>query len=219
MNKELIFTDGKTMQAGVMYCIGKNYSLHIKEMGGEAPKDPVVFLKPPAAYLPDGGTIELPDISDNVHHEVELVVIIGKDARNISKEKAKDYIAGYAVGIDVTLRDIQKNAKDKGLPWAVAKGFYTSAPISKIVPAGEIKGSDPVFDLNLELNGEIKQSGSTGDMERPVSALIAYLSNIFSLRKGDIIFTGTPHGVGQIKKGDKLTAKLSDIVDLKVNAE
>ena len=219
MYEKLKFKNGWEMETGTMYGIGKNYAKHAREMGGEVPKDPVVFLKPPAAYVSTGSEIKLPDFSENVHHEVELVVIIGKDCMDVNADEAFDYIAGYGVGIDFTLRDLQAKAKQAGLPWTVAKGFYQSAPISEIVPAEEIKEKAPVFDLELKVNGEIRQSGSTKDMERPVDILIEYLSHVFTLRKGDVIFTGTPEGVGQIKSGDKIEAELKGFAELKINVK
>ncbi len=214
MNKNIAFDDGREMTVGTMYCIGQNYAKHAKEMGASVPDSPIIFLKPPSAYIPDGGQVTLPVISQNVHHEVELVVIIGKECRNVSRADALDYVAGYAVGIDITMRDIQKAAKDKGHPWAVAKGFASSAPISKAISAEKVQSN--IFDLELSINGELKQKVSTSNMERPVEELIEYLSSIFILEKGDVIFTGTPEGVGQIHAGDKITASLKGYAELNV---
>ncbi len=217
MSKEYVleFLDGSKINVGTMFCIGSNYAKHIKEMGGVVTSDPTVFIKPAQALIRDNEKVVLPDFSENVHHEVELVTVIGKDCYNIEPQDAYDYIAGFSVGIDVTLRDIQNNCKTNGKPWAVAKGFRTSAPISKIVPLSAL-GDTKYFDLKLEINDEIKQSGNTSEMERSVEQLVSYLSNVFSLRAGDVIFTGTPEGVGKINKGDKLTASLSDFVNLEV---
>ncbi|TAL68477.1 MAG: FAA hydrolase family protein [Bacteroidetes bacterium] len=213
------FSDGRKMKVGTMFCVGQNYSKHAKEMGSEVPKDPIIFLKPPNAYTPDGGKVILPEISNLPHHEVELVVIIGKDCDNVSASDAINYIAGYAVGLDITLRDIQNKAKTNGHPWAVAKGFRTSAPISKIVPASQFENNIPVFDVELKINGELRQQTNTREMERSVAVLISYLSGIFGLREGDCIFTGTPEGVGEIKNGDKLHAELKGFVSLDVSVE
>ncbi|MBI5325221.1 MAG: fumarylacetoacetate hydrolase family protein [Ignavibacteriae bacterium] len=216
---EYEFTDGRKMNVGTMFCVGQNYSKHAKEMGSEVPKDPIIFLKPANAYIPDGGKIILPSISNLPHHEVELVVIIGKDCDNIDINEAKNYIAGYAVGLDITLRDIQNKAKKDGHPWAVAKGFRTSAPISKIIPSSQFGIDIPDFELELKVNGEIKQRVNTNEMERSVEVLISYLSGIFGLREGDCIFTGTPEGVGVINHGDKLHAQLKGYVTLEVKVE
>lgn len=215
MAGELIFTDGSNMPVGTMFCIGKNYAKHAREMGGSVPKAPVVFLKPPQAYIPDGGKIVIPEISANVHHEVELVIVIGKDCGNVAGENAKDYIAGVAVGIDVTLRDVQSEAKKNGTPWAVAKGFKTSAPISRIVSLDKAGNIDDL-ELSLYVNGEERQRGFTKDMERSAGDLVEYLSAIFSLRRGDIIFTGTPEGVGPLKSGDSVRAELKGFAKLEV---
>ncbi|MFC2129902.1 fumarylacetoacetate hydrolase family protein [Bacteroidota bacterium] len=211
------FKNGKNIEVKTMYGIGKNYAKHAAEMGDSVPKDPIIFIKPPSAFIENNGTIILPAISKNVHHEVELVVVIGKPCANIYADKALEYIAGYAVGIDVTLRDIQNKAKEKGQPWAVSKGFVTSAPVSEVIPAEEFGNTLPDFDIQLTVNGEIKQNSSTKDMVRPVGILIEYLSTIFTLEPGDCIFTGTPEGVGQIKKGDKLHAELVNHVSLDVD--
>lgn len=219
MKRDYTFTNGKKLQIGTMYCIGKNYADHAKEMGGNVPKDPVVFIKPPAAYVADKGKIHIPDFSNNVHHEVELVIIIGKDCNDIPPTEARDHIAGYAVGIDVTLRDIQSEAKEKGKPWTVSKAFVTSAPISDIIPAEEFGDNIPYFDIALEVNGQLKQKGNTKDMARPAEALISYLSKVFTLQKGDCIFTGTPKGVGQIRSGDEIHCSLNDKMSLNVSVK
>jgi 2-keto-4-pentenoate hydratase/2-oxohepta-3-ene-1,7-dioic acid hydratase in catechol pathway len=217
MRKKIQFTDGYEMIPGTFYGIGQNYAKHAAEMGSQVSPDPTVFIKPPSSLLNDGDIIVLPEISENIHHEVELVVVIGKDCDNIQASEAIEVIAGYGVGIDVTLRDIQNKAKSEGKPWAIAKGFRTSAPISKIIPASQFE-SIPYFELEMWVNEVLKQSGSTKDMERSVGELVAFLSNIFGLRAGDIIFTGTPEGVGQILSGDKLRARLGQFVELNVTA-
>jgi len=219
MNKELKFIGGDKLPINNIFCIGKNYSKHIAEMGGDKPKDPLVFLKPNSAYIQNGDCVVLPKISNMVHYEVELVVVIGSRCSKISKDQASEYIAGYAVGIDVTLRDIQKQAKENGHPWAVAKGFYTSAPISDVIPAEDFGNKIPFFDIMIKVNDEIRQQASTKEMERPVEVLIEYLSDIFTLNPGDCIFTGTPEGVGPLIKGDKVHAELINYVKLDVNVE
>lgn len=213
--KRLIFTDGSTMETGTFYCIGQNYAKHAKEMGSAVSPDPTVFIKPPAALVNDGERVSLPEISDNVHHEVELVVVIGRDCENVPAEDALNVIAGYAVGIDLTMRDLQNKAKSEGKPWAICKGFKNSAPLSKIIPATMFEDI-PHFLLQLSVNGILKQSGSTSEMERSVGNLVSFISEIFTLRAGDAIFTGTPEGVGQVFSGDKITARLNDLVELNI---
>jgi 2-keto-4-pentenoate hydratase/2-oxohepta-3-ene-1,7-dioic acid hydratase in catechol pathway len=212
------FIDGSSLPVGTMYCIGRNYAAHAREMNASVPDDPIVFIKPPAAYVPDGGTIVIPTISKNVHHEVELVVVIGSDCVNVLPDHARGYIAGYGVGIDVTLRDVQSGAKQRGEPWAVAKGFVTSAPISNIVPVAQIS-DDTVIDVSLSVNGELRQRGNTSFMERNVAELVSYVARIFTLRKGDCIFTGTPEGVAQIISGDSMVATLNNYVSLHVTVQ
>ena len=219
MTRYFKFTDGKVMPVRTFYGVAKNYSKHAKEMNSVVPSEPMLFLKPPAAYIEDGETIYLPDISNLVHYEVELAVIIAQDCKNINREDAFKYIAGYAVGIDVTLRDLQMKAKNDGSPWTISKAFYTSAPISKVVPQTIYGDTIPNFDLELELNSKIVQKASTTEMERPVDLLIEYLSKVFTLEAGDCILTGTPEGVGQIVSGDKLYAKLLNTIELRVNCK
>lgn len=219
MRKYMRFTDGRIFEHGTMFCIGSNYALHAKEMGGEVPDEPVIFIKPPQAFVESGSKIVLPSFCDLPHHELELVVAIGKDCNSVSRHKAHKYIAGYAVGLDLTLRDIQNKAKKEGKPWAVAKGFYNSAPISSIVPVDALESVPPDFDIYLKVNGELKQSCNTSEMERSVSDLIEYLSKVFTLRAGDLIFTGTPAGVGTIKSGDLLYASLDGLANLEVTVE
>ncbi len=214
MKKYLEFLDGEKIELANIYCVASNYPKHAEEMGTKIPEEPVIFLKPTSAYVPDGGKILLPLLSNNVHHEVELVVVIGKDGFNISKVNALDYIAGYAVGIDVTMRDVQAKAKLEGKPWGIAKGFYTSAPISKVVKANQFNGQIPNFELLLKVNGEIRQQSNTKFMERSVDSLVSFISRIFSLNTGDCIFTGTPKGVGKINHGDKIYAELCGYTSL-----
>jgi 2-keto-4-pentenoate hydratase/2-oxohepta-3-ene-1,7-dioic acid hydratase in catechol pathway len=214
---ELNFTDGRSLKVGTMYGIGQNYSKHAKEMGSTLPRgEKIIFIKPSSSYVPDGGKIILPKFSSEVHHEVELVVVIGKECVDVSKEEAGDYIAGFGIGIDATLRDLQKQAKEKGLPWAISKGFRTSAPISKIVPISQFERNKKDFEFQLKINGETRQVGNTTEMIYSVEELIEFLSQIFVLEPGDIIFTGTPEGVGKLNNGDKLEAELFGYAKLTV---
>lgn len=201
--------------AGKLLCIGRNYPEHAREMKAEVPKEPVVFLKPSSAIIAPGETIVIPPFSHEVHHEVEMVVLIGRQGKNIARVSAFEYVGGYAVGLDMTLRDVQAEAKKKGLPWTVAKGFDTSAPVSPFVPAESVP--DPSnLTLSLLVNGEERQRGSTADMLFPVDVLISYLSTIFTLEPGDLIFTGTPEGVGPVVTGDMLEASLEPVASLLV---
>lgn len=217
MIKCIELTDGNEFLPGTSFCVGQNYAKHAAEMGSSVSTEPVIFLKPPQALVNSDATIKLPDYSDNIHYEIELVVLIGKDAIDISESDAKNYIAGYGIGIDLTLRDLQAQAKSQGKPWTTAKAFRDSAPISKFYPADSL--SSNIFSMKLLINGEIKQSGSTHEMSRTVEQLVSYLSRIFTLRKGDLIFTGTPEGVGPVKSGDKAEAYLNEQLMLTINFE
>lgn len=215
MHDLILKSSHTTVPVGKMLCLGKNYERHAREMGGDVPVEPVIFLKPSTALLRGGGTVRIPAISSDLHHEVELVVVIGETARNVPEADAMKYILGYAVGLDMTLRDVQSRAKGRGEPWAVAKGFDTSAPISEIVSVERI--ADPHnLTLSLRVNGERRQHGSTADMILKIPYLISYLSRIFTLERGDCIFTGTPEGVGQVVTGDRLEAEIEGVVGLDV---
>ena len=224
MTKLKIKNTGQYFIPNNIYCIGKNYFEHIKEFGGDIiPEKPVVFLKPNSAVISDGKEIIIPEIkgvsiSTSLHYEVEMVVAISNSGYMIPEKEAENYIFGYAVGIDMTLRDIQSDAKSKGLPWATAKGFYTSAPVSEIILKNEVKNP---MDLNLQLdvNGTIKQFTNTRQMLFNIYKLISYISSIFYLKQGDLIFTGTPSGVGEVKSGDILRATLENYTTLNVKVK
>jgi len=204
-----------TLPVGKMLCLGKNYEKHAREMGGEVPADPVIFIKPATALLHGGGTVLIPKISQEMHHEVELVVVIERGGRDIAEERAMEHVLGYAIGLDMTLRDLQSAAKKRGEPWAVAKGFDTSAPISEVVLKDQI--ADPHdLTLSLKVNDQVRQHGSTRDMILNIPAMISYLSGIFTLERGDCIFTGTPEGVSQVVAGDRLYAEIEGVVALEV---
>ncbi|MCW9705885.1 fumarylacetoacetate hydrolase family protein [Fodinibius salsisoli] len=194
------------LSAKSVFCIGRNYVAHARELNNDVPDEPLIFLKPLGSLTFDG-PIQLPSQSNNVHHEVELVAAIGKGGKNISRKKALDHVAGYAVGIDITARDIQSRAKEKGRPWSVAKGFDTFAPLSSFIPADEI--ADPQdIDLSLTVNGSVRQASNTSLMIFSVAELIHYLSGIVTLQPGDLIFTGTPEGVSPLQSGDNIQANL-----------
>lgn len=210
-----LFTNGTTIPVGTLYCIGRNYADHAAEMQASVPTDPIVFLKPPAAYLASGSTLVLPDWTTDVHHEVECVVVIGRDIRKCSEEDAWSAVAGVGVGLDLTARDVQQRAKADGHPWAVAKSWYGSAPVSTILPCdGTPMGP---WEVRCNVNGALRQHGSTASMERSIPMLIAYLAHVFSLRRGDAIFTGTPAGVGPIRSGDTVVGSLDNVVHVKLH--
>lgn len=190
--------------------IGRNYAEHAEEMRSEIPKEPVIFLKPPSSLIGPNSTIVLPEMSKRVEHEVELAVIMGKRAKNVPEEDAMDHVFGYTILLDITARDIQAEAKKRGLPWSVSKGFDTFAPVGpRIALRDEINPYN--LDIWLKVNGELRQRGNTSDMLFKIPRLIAYISNIMTLEPGDIIATGTPKGVGPIEDGDVIEAYVEGI--------
>ena len=169
-------------------------------------EEPVVFLKPAAALLREGHPLHLPAFSQDVHYECELLVLIGRDADNIREADALQYVAGYGIGLDLTARDVQGEVKAKGLPWTKAKGFRGAACVSAFVPASEL---DPLAArFTLQVNGQLRQQGDTTLMRFSVPYIVSYLSQVYGLRAGDVIFTGTPEGVGQLHAGDVLQLDL-----------
>ncbi len=194
-----------------IYCIGRNYTEHAKELNNPVPSSPLVFLKPQSALCFDGSEIQIPEQSSDVHHEVEIVIAISKMGRQISEEKAHNFIAGIGVGIDFTARDIQQKAKQAGHPWTIAKGFDTFAPVSNFVSLNEIEDLKNI-EVGLSINGTTRQLGNSSQMIFSINYLISYLSSIFTLFPGDLIFTGTPSGVSEVKKGDKIEATLGNIL-------
>ncbi|MEX2596221.1 MAG: fumarylacetoacetate hydrolase family protein [Salibacteraceae bacterium] len=186
-------------------CIGRNYAAHAKELQNEVPKEPVFFLKPETALLQKRHPFYIPDFTRDVHHELELVVRIARVGKSIEEEFAHRYYKEVSVGIDFTARDIQAKLKEKGLPWEKAKAFDSSAPVGAFIKLGQ--GQD-VQDLNISLakNGAIVQEGNTRDMLFSVNKLIAYVSTFMTLKIGDLLFTGTPAGVGPVAPEDKLEA-------------
>ncbi len=208
-------TARETVPVTKILCIGRNYAKHAAEMKSDVPDEPLIFLKPPSALVEDGGAVELPAASQDVHHEVELVVVIGKGGKNIPRAEALDHVDAYAVGLDMTARDLQWAAKKDGRPWSVAKGFDTFAPLGALAPAREV--DDPQdLEIRLTVNGETRQHARTSDMIFPVAELIAYSSRIFTLAPGDLLYTGTPEGVGPVHDGDRLEATVSGLPPLRV---
>lgn len=187
-----------------IFCIGKNYAEHVKELGGPAPAQPVVFMKPATSLVPTGETIHIPKHGDSLHHEAEVVVLIGKNGKNISESAAPDHIAGLTLGLDLTLRDVQADLKQKGHPWEISKAFDHSAPLGTLIPFDNRVSLDNIA-FECSVNGTVRQTGNTGEMIFLIPTLIHYLSGIWELMEGDLIFTGTPSGVGPLKSGDRVT--------------
>jgi len=208
---------GRGLRVGKILAVGRNYAAHNVEMGAAAVGPPLLFLKPPSALVHDGAEIELPADAGAVHHEVELVAVIGNPGKAIPEENALEHVLGYAVGLDLTLRDLQGEAKKRGEPWSLSKGFDGSAPVSEVAPRDEV-GDGSGLAIRLEVNGETRQSGSTSQMQRSVAALVAFASRLITLERGDLLFTGTPAGVGPVLPGDRLTATLEKVGTLHVRA-
>lgn len=219
------------LSVGSIYCIGKNYDAHAKEMAAmiqlDATKteEPIVFSKPAASLIHSGGTIQIPTyngkpISNEMHHEVELVLVVGKNAQNVSEEEAGKIISGFGIGLDMTLRDVQSAAKKSGNPWLVSKGFRTSAVVSRFIKSSDLSRAQQL-KLELKKNGATVQAGSASEMLYKIETIVSYLSHIFSLRVGDLIYTGTPAGVAAVQSGDVLEANLlegeSEIAKLSVS--
>lgn len=190
-------------------CIGRNYTAHINELENEKPEEPVVFIKPDSSVLPKQQDFYIPEFSNDVHYEVEVLVKIKKVGKHISKEFAPTYYDEVGLGIDFTARDLQSKLKEKGLPWEKAKGFDGAAVIGEWLPKTDF---EDINDLNFKLvkNNEIVQEGNTSLMLWKIDEIIAYVSTFFMLKKGDIIFTGTPAGVGKISPNDYLSGSLED---------
>ena len=188
-------------------CIGRNYVEHAAELKNEVPTDPVFFMKPDTALLPKDRDFYLPDFSKDIHHEVELVLRICKEGKNIAEEFAGKYYDQITVGLDFTARDIQQRQKEKGLPWEPAKAFDWSAPVGDFIPVEKLKNKNEI-SFSLKRNGVVVQEGQSSFMIFSFEKIISYVSRYVTLRKGDFIFTGTPKGVGRIEAGDKLEAFL-----------
>lgn len=189
--------------------IGRNYAEHIAELNNEVPDEPVVFLKPDTALLKNNEPFYYPDFSQDIHHEVELVLRICKEGKNISPKFAPKYYDAIGLGIDFTARDLQAKAKSKGLPWDLAKGFNGSAPVSEFLPLSEFPDLGNIH-FKLLINGQEKQVGHTSHMLNSFDNMLVYMSRFITLKKGDLIFTGTPQGVGPVKIGDRLEGFIED---------
>jgi acylpyruvate hydrolase len=199
-------------------CIGRNYVEHAAELNNEVPSSPVFFMKPDTALLPKGKDFYLPDFSNDIHHEVELVLRVCKEGKNIAEEFASRYYDQVTVGLDFTARDIQQQQKEKGLPWEPAKAFDNSAPVGEMIGISAVKDRSSI-SFELKKNGTIVQTGLSTLMIYSFEKIISYVSTYVTLRKGDLIFTGTPKGVSRINAGDRLEAFLDGQLLLTVNVK
>lgn len=195
------------MPVGKVVCIGRNYLEHIRELNNPLPESPILFMKPSSALVDLEAPLHLPQNRGSCHHEVELAVLIGREVSRVDAKTARDAVAGYAVALDLTLRDVQNELKKKGHPWEIAKAFDGACPISAFLKPENLP--DPQnTDLSLSVNGEMRQQGNTCQMMLGIFDLIAHISGHFTLLPGDVVLTGTPAGVGELKSGDELVLTL-----------
>ncbi len=207
--------DTRRFAVNRIFCVGRNYADHAREMGHDPDREPpFFFMKPASAIVADGLDTAYPSLSSDVHHEIEMVVAIGKGGANISPSSALDHVYGYGIGLDMTRRDLQGEAKKMGRPWDTGKAFDQSAPCSTIVPVSQC-GHPSAGAIRLLVNGKVRQEGDLNQLIWNVPDTIAYLSTLFTLEPGDLIFSGTPAGVGPISKGDLLEGTVDGLVPLK----
>ncbi|KAM4632357.1 oxaloacetate tautomerase FAHD1, mitochondrial-like [Discoglossus pictus] len=195
-------------------CVGRNYAEHAKELKNAVPTEPVLFLKSPSAYVKEGSPVLMPYYSNNLHHEVELGVVIGKRGKDIAQSCAMEHVEGYALCLDMTARDVQDQCKQKGLPWTLAKAFDTYCPVSDLIPKEHIQDPHNV-KIWLKVNGHLRQEGNTSSMIFSIPFLISYISKIITLEEGDIILTGTPKGVAAVIEDDEMVAGIDDVISMK----
>lgn len=210
MNSILLKDREENIKVGKIVCVGRNYAKHARELGNEVPKFPIIFLKPASVMIHSGEPVYHPDYSNNMHYETELVLLIGKYTKNADETAAEEAIIGYGVGFDMTLRDLQNEFKEKGTPWTLAKVFDGSAVVSDFISKNHY-----TLSLNERIilvhNGEVKQDSTLNNMIFKPAEIVKYISHKMALEEGDLIFTGTPEGVGKVQRGDKLAGKIEHI--------
>lgn len=205
--------EGKTYEVGKMVCVGRNYAAHAKELGNEIPEFPLIFIKPASALIYSGDQMKKPEYSNDMHHEVELVLVMGKTIKDADEKTAADAVAGYTVGLDMTLRDWQQKLKQKGEPWTLAKCFDNSACVADYLPKEKY---NLTLDekIVLDVNGVRRQDAVLNLMLFKPLQIVSYLSHKMTLEEGDLVFTGTPAGVGKVEPGDKISAWIEGIASL-----
>jgi 2-keto-4-pentenoate hydratase/2-oxohepta-3-ene-1,7-dioic acid hydratase in catechol pathway len=213
MKRVKIKNKGDEVTVGKIVCVGRNYAAHAAELGNEVPEKPVLFLKPASALIYSGDKIIHPTFSANMHHEVELVLLIGSTVKDADEETAEKAIAGIGVGLDMTLRDVQDELKKKGHPWTIAKCFDTSAAVSEFISTEDYRLTMNE-EISLTVNDVVKQKEKLNLMLFPPAAIIQYISSVMTLEPGDLIYTGTPAGVSKVNRGDKLVAEIADLIKL-----
>lgn len=215
MNKIRIKNTQQEFTVGKIVCVGRNYAEHAKELGNEIPEKPVIFLKPSSALVHSGGKIIHPSFSKDMHHEIELVLLIGRNVKDATKSESEDAILGYGVGLDMTLRDIQTELKKKGHPWTIAKCFDTSAAVSDFILKTNFSLTFEE-EISLFVNGQLRQKEKLNKMLFSPAEIVEYISSLMTLEEGDLVFTGTPAGVGKVEVGDKLLGKIQGVGELEV---
>ena len=198
---------GERIDVGKIVAAGQNYADHTKEMGARPSKTPILFLKPATSIIHQGEPIVFPSAGALLHHEVELGVVVARDCKDVAAAQAEGVMFGYLLALDLTLRDLQADAKRKGHPWSIAKGFDCSCPVSEVVPLGRSSVLDDM-EIGLRVNGEVRQNATTADMLWGPAELLSIASGFFTLERGDILLTGTPAGVGPLERGDTVDAWL-----------
>ena len=209
--------DTRRFPVNRIFCVGRNYADHAREMGHDPNREPpFFFMKPANTIVTDGADFPYPDLSSDVHHEVELVVALRSGGKNIPVSTSLDHVYGYAVGLDMTRRDLQGEAKKMGRPWDTGKAFDASAPCSALIPS-DVLGHPAAGKVLLTVNGDVRQQGDLADLIWNVPETIAYLSTLFELLPGDLIFTGTPAGVGPVVRADHMVASIAGVGELSIN--
>jgi 5-carboxymethyl-2-hydroxymuconate isomerase len=215
MKKVRIKNSEQDFSVGKIVCVGRNYAEHAKELGNEVPDKPVIFLKPASALIYSGGKIIHPTFSNNMHHEVELVLLIGTRVKNANITEAEDSIIGYGVGLDMTLRDLQNELRKNGNPWTISKCFDTSAVVSDFILKADYKLTLEE-EISLSVNGQSRQKEKLNKMLFHPAQIVEYISSLMTLEEGDLVFTGTPAGVGKVEVGDRLLGKIEGVGELEV---
>lgn len=218
MKKVKIKNSSLEFNVGKIVCVGRNYAMHAKEFGNEVPKFPIIFLKPTSTLVYEGDNIIHPSYSEEMHHEVELVLLIGENVKNASEIEAENAIIAYGVGLDMTLRDLQNEYRKEGTPWTLAKGFDTCAVVSEFVLKEnyQLTGNEEII---LKKNGNIQQSSTVNKMIFSPADIVKYISEKMTLEPGDLIYTGTPEGVSKVERGDTLQSSISNIAQIENKIE
>lgn len=204
------------LPVGKVVCVGRNYAAHAKELGNEVPDAPILFIKPASSLVHMTPSFAIPTDQGEVHHEIEIALLVGERLKNIDAETARWSMAGFGLALDLTLRDVQNTLKQKGHPWERAKAFDGACPVSRFIDARGVSWKQPI-EISLDVNGETRQQGNSTQMLFPTFELVAHMSKVFTLEPGDIILTGTPSGVAALQPGDRLVARFGNTLAIETN--